>query len=57
MQANLRRTNPEQNLSVSYQYKYVLAVIEDQQAQQPMSVSFANAQNILITGGTFIVSL
>ena len=46
----------EQNPSVSYRYKYVVAVTDDQQAQQSMSGIFANAQNILITGGT-IVSL
>ena len=54
-QANLRR--PEQNPSVSYGYKYILAVSNDQQAQQSMSGIFANAQNVLITGGNFIVSL
>ena len=53
-QANLRRT--KQNPSVSYRYKCVMAVTDDQQAQQSMSGVFANARNVLITGGT-IVSL
>ena len=53
-QANLRRS--EQNPSVSYRYKCVMTVIYDQQAQQSMSGVFANARNVLITGGT-IVSL
>ena len=51
-QVNIRRS--EQNSSVSYGYKYVLAVTNDQQAQQSMSGVFANAQNVLITGGTFV---
>ena len=51
-QANLRRS--EQNPSVSYRYKYVVAVTDDQQAQQSMSGVFANARNVLITGGTFV---
>ena len=46
----------EQNPSVSYRYKYVVAVTDDQQAQQSMLGVFANARNVLITGGT-IVSL
>ena len=53
-QANLRSS--QQNSSVSYRYKYVLAVADDQQAQQSMSGVFANAQNTLITGGSFVVS-
>ena len=55
--ANLRYTEPQQNFSVSYRYKYVLAVTNDQQAQQSVSGFFANAQNTLITGGSFTVSL
>ena len=51
-QANLNRS--EQNFSVSYKYKYVVAVIDEQQAQQSMLGVFANAQNVLITGGTFV---
>ena len=50
-QANL----VEQNPSVSYLYKYVLAVTDDLQAQQSTSGFFANSQNICITGGTFTV--
>ena len=34
-----------------------LAVTDDQQVQKSGSGFFANAQNTLITGGTFIVSL
>ena len=45
------------NPSVSCYYIYVLAVIDDQQTQQSSSGFFPNAQNVLITGGTFIVSL
>ena len=44
----------EQNPSVSYRYKYVVAVTDDQQAQQSLSGIFANAQNVLITGGTMV---
>ena len=51
-QANLRRS--EQNPSVSYRYKYVTAVTDDQQAQESMSGVFANARNVLITGGTIV---
>ena len=51
-QANARRS--EQNPSVSYGYDYVLAVTDDCQAQQSMSGVFANARNVLITGGTFV---
>ena len=40
-----------------FKYKYVLVVTDDQQAQQSTSGIFANAQNVLITGGTIIVSL
>ena len=54
-QAKVRRA--EENSSVSYGYKYVLAVTDGQQAQQSTSGIFANAQNVLITGGTIIVSL
>ena len=39
----------EQNPSVS-----VMAVTDDQQAQQSMLGVFANARNVLITGGTFV---
>ena len=51
-QAKVRRL--EQNSSVSYRYKYVLAITVGQQAQQSMSGIFANAQNVLISGGTFV---
>ena len=51
-QANLRIS--EQNPSVSYRYKYVTAVTDDQQAQESMSGVFANARNVLITGGTIV---
>ena len=53
-QANSRRS--EQIPSVSDRYKYVVAVADDKQAQQSMSGIFANAQNVLVNGGTFIVS-
>ena len=45
----------EQNPSVSYLYKYVLAVTNDWQAQQSKSGIFTNAQKPRITGGTFTV--
>ena len=52
--AQVKERRSEQNSSVSYGYnKYVLAVTDDQQAQQPMSGS-VNAQNVLITGGIFV---
>ena len=51
-QANLRKS--EQSFSVSYKHKYVVALTDDQQAQQSMSGVFANARNVLITGGTFV---
>ena len=54
-QADLVYTKSEQNPSVSYVYKYVLAVTDDWQAQQPTSGIFTNAQNTHITGGTFTV--
>ena len=54
-QANLAFTNSEQNPSVSYRYKYVLAVTDVWQAQQSTSGILANAQNVGITGGTFTV--
>ena len=54
-QGNLRIS--EQNPSVSYRYKYVVAVTDyqqPQQAQQSMSGVFVNARNVLITGGTMV---
>ena len=54
-QSNFQR--PEQNPSVSNGFKHVVAITDDQQAQQSMSGIFANPQNVLINGGTFIVSL
>ena len=51
------QANAEQNPSVSHRYQYVVAVTDDRQSQQSMPGIFANAQNILITGGTFIVGL
>ena len=56
-QANLMYTESEQNLSVSYLYIGSQPVTDDWQAPQSMSGIFANAQNILITGGNFTVSL
>ena len=35
---------------------FFFASTDDQQAQQSMSGFFANAQNTLITGGSFVVS-
>ena len=55
--AQAKATRSEQNSSVSYGYKYVMAVAKDQQIQQSMSGIFANAENVLITGGTFVVRL
>ena len=53
--ADLRYTNPEQNPSVSYDVNVFLPVTDNQQAQQSMSGFFANAQNTLVTGGSFVV--
>ena len=36
--------------------RFFFASTDDQQAQQSLSGFFANAQNTLITGGSFIVS-
>ena len=57
MHANLRCTKPEQNPSVSTGTNMFLAVTDDQQAQQSMSVFLPNVRNIHITDGTFVVSL
>ena len=60
MHANLRCTKPEQkkqNPSVSTCTNMFLAVTDDQQAQQSMSVFLPNVRNIHITDGTFVVSL
>ena len=54
-QADFVYVKPEQNPSVSYLYKYVLAVTDDWQTQQSTSGIFTNAQNTRITGGTFTV--
>ena len=54
-QANLVYTTSEQNSSVSYWYKYVLAVTDDSQVQVSTSGIFTNAQNTHITGGSFTV--
>ena len=54
-QADLEYTKLELNPSVSYLYKYVLAVTNDWQTQQSTSGIFTNAQNTRIIGGTFTV--
>ena len=54
-QADLVYAKSEQNPSVSYLYRYVLAVADNWQAQQSTSGFFANAQNIRITDGAFTV--
>ena len=54
-QADLEYTKLELNPSVSYLYKYVLAVTDDWQTQQSTSGIFTNAQNTRITGGAFTV--
>ena len=48
-------TESEQDPSVSYYYKYVLAVTDDSQIQVSTSGIFTNAQNTRITGGSFTV--
>ena len=52
----IAQANSEPNPAVSFGY-YVLAITNEQQAEQAISGIFANAQNVLITGGTIIVSL
>jgi hypothetical protein len=54
---NISTLKPEQNFSVSTDTNMFLVVINDQQAQQSRSGFSANAQNTLITGGSFTVSL
>jgi hypothetical protein len=54
MQANLRSTELEQNPSVNCLHIVFSAFADDQQAQQPVSSMFTNAQNTVITGGTFV---
>ena len=54
-QADLEYTKLELNPSVSYLYKYVLAVTDDWHTQQSTSGILMNAQNTCITGGTFTV--
>jgi hypothetical protein len=46
----------EQNLSVSCLNYFPLAFTDNCQIQDSSSGLFANASNILITGGTFVVS-
>ena len=50
-------TELEQNLSVSCLNRLPLAFADNRQIQDPGSGFFGNAQYILITGGTFVVSL
>ena len=47
----------EQIFSVSYLNCLPLAFADNHQIQDSSSGLFANAQNVLITGGTFVVSL
>ena len=49
-------TESEENISVSCLNDILLAFTYDRQVQDSGSGFFANAQNILITGGTFVVS-
>ena len=53
-QANSVYTKLEQDSSVSCWYNYVLAVTDVWQAEQSMLGVFANARNVLITGGTIV---
>ena len=46
----------EQNLSVSCLNCLPLAFADNRQIQDSSSGLFANARNILVTGGTFVVS-
>ena len=48
-------TESEQNLSVSCLSRLPLAFADNHQNQDSGSNLLANAQNVLITGGTFIV--
>ena len=50
-------TESEQNISVSYLNHMLLDFTNDRQIQDSGAGFFANAQNTLITGGTFVVSL
>ena len=50
-------TESEQNLSVSCSNYSPLAFADNCQVQDSGSSLFANVQNIVITGGTFVVSL
>jgi hypothetical protein len=54
MQANLRSTELEQNPSVNCLHTTFSAFADDQQALQPVSGMFTNAQNTVIYGGTFV---
>jgi hypothetical protein len=54
MQANLGSTEWEQNPSVNCLHIVFSAFADDQQAQQPVLGLFPNAQNTVITGGTFV---
>ena len=47
----------EQDLSVSYLNCLPLAFADNFQIRDSGSGFFANAQNVLVTGGTFVVSL
>ena len=55
--AIMQVSESEQNLTVSCLNCLPLAFTDNHQIQDSGSALFANAQNILITGGTFIVSL
>jgi hypothetical protein len=54
MQASLPSTELEQNPLVNCLHIVFSAFADDQQAQQPVSSLFPNAQNILNTGCTFV---
>ena len=50
-------TESEQNLSVSCSTCSPLAFVDNHQVQNPGSDLLSNAQNVLITGDTFVLSL
>jgi hypothetical protein len=55
--ANLGSTELEKNSSVNCLHIVFSAFADDRQAQQPVLGMFTNAQNTVIAGGTFSVSL
>jgi hypothetical protein len=55
--AIMQVSESEQNLSVNYLNRLPSAFADNHLIQDSGSAIFANAQNVLITGGTFVGSL